>query len=129
MDAAKLAAFMCGNTTQKISEIYGVDFTVGTRLPLIQVPTTAGTGSEVTNISVITTGVAEKKGVVGAQLYADYAILDGDLTVTVPPKITAATGIDAMVHAPRLTLCWDGLCKLPLRCSPCTGLSNRISFP
>lgn len=99
MDAAKLAAFMCGDTKQQISEIYGVDFTVGTRLPLIQVPTTAGTGSEVTNISVITTGVAEKKGVVGTQLYADYAILDGDLTVTVPPKITAATGIDAMVHA------------------------------
>ena len=62
-------------------------------------PTTAGTGSEVTNISVITTGVAEKKGDVGPQLYADYAVLDGDLTVTVPPKVTAATGIDAMVHA------------------------------
>lgn len=99
MDAAKLAAFMCGDTKQQISEIYGVDFTVGRRLPLIQVPTTAGTGSEVTNISVITTGVAEKKGVVGPQLYADYAVLDGDLTITVPPKVTAATGIDAMVHA------------------------------
>eukprot|EP00092_Neocalanus_flemingeri_P007642 GFUD01008250.1.p1 GENE.GFUD01008250.1~~GFUD01008250.1.p1 ORF type:complete len:404 (+),score=89.24 GFUD01008250.1:42-1214(+) len=99
MDAAKLAAFMCGDTKQQISEIYGVDFTVGRRLPLIQVPTTAGTGSEVTNISVITTGVAEKKGVVGPQLYADYAVLDGDLTLTLPPKVTAATGIDAMVHA------------------------------
>jgi len=99
MDAAKLAAFMCGDTKQNINEIYGVDFTVGNRLPLIQVPTTAGTGSEVTNISVITTGVAEKKGVVGPQLYADYAVLDGDLTLTVPPKVTAATGIDAMVHA------------------------------
>jgi len=99
MDAAKLAAFMCGDTKQEINEIYGVDFTVGRRLPLIQVPTTAGTGSEVTNISVITTGVAEKKGVVGPQLYADYAVLDGDLTLTVPPKVTAATGIDAMVHA------------------------------
>ena len=99
MDAAKLAAFMCGDTKQQIEDIYGVDFTVGNRLPLIQVPTTAGTGSENTNISVITTGVAEKKGVVGPQLYADYAVLDGDLTITVPPKVTAATGIDAMVHA------------------------------
>lgn len=99
MDAAKLAAFMCGDTRQNISDIYGVDLTVGRRLPLIQVPTTAGTGSEVTNISVITTGVAEKKGVVGPQLYADYAVLDGDLTTTLPPKVTAATGIDAMVHA------------------------------
>jgi len=99
MDAAKLAAFMCGDTKQSINDVYGVDLTLGRRLPLIQVPTTAGTGSEVTNISVITTGVAEKKGVVGSQLYADYAVLDGDLTLTLPPKVTAATGIDAMVHA------------------------------
>ena len=57
-----------------------------------QVPTTSGTGSEVTNISVITTGRAEKKGVVGPQLYADYAVLDGDLTLSLPPSVTAATG-------------------------------------
>merc|ERR1712156_705829 len=82
-----------------MGEIYGIDLCIGKRLPLIQVPTTAGTGSEVTNISVITTGQAEKKGVGSAQLYADYAVLDGDLTTTIPPKTTAATGIDAMVHA------------------------------
>jgi len=99
MDAAKLTAFMAGNTRQSMEEVYGVGKTVGSRLPLIQVPTTAGTGSEVTDISVITTGVAEKKGVVGPQLYADYAVLDGDLTLSLPPKVTAATGIDAMVHA------------------------------
>jgi len=99
MDAAKVAAFMCGDTKQQLSEVYGVGLTVGRRLPLIQVPTTAGTGSEVTNISVITTGQAEKKGVVGPQLYADYAVLDGDMTLTLPPSVTAATGIDAMVHA------------------------------
>ena len=55
-------------------------------------PTTSGTGSEVTNISVITTGQAEKKGVVGPQLYADFAVLDGDLTLSLPPSVTAATG-------------------------------------
>lgn len=99
MDAAKLTAFMCGDTKQSINDVYGVDKCVGRRLPLIMVPTTAGTGSEVTNISIITTGAAEKKGVVGNQLYADYAVLDGDLTLTLPPKVTAATGIDAMVHA------------------------------
>jgi len=99
MDAAKLTAFMAGKTSQSMEEVYGVGKTVGSRLPLIQVPTTAGTGSEVTDISVITTGVAEKKGVVGPQLYADYAVLDGDLTLSLPPKVSAATGIDAMVHA------------------------------
>eukprot|EP00088_Acartia_fossae_P029509 TRINITY_DN30385_c0_g1_i1.p1 TRINITY_DN30385_c0_g1~~TRINITY_DN30385_c0_g1_i1.p1 ORF type:complete len:392 (+),score=71.90 TRINITY_DN30385_c0_g1_i1:53-1228(+) len=99
MDTAKLTAFMAGDTKQSIQEVYGVGKTVGRRLPLVQVPTTAGTGSEVTDISVITTGVAEKKGVVGGQLYADYAVLDGDLTLSLPPKVSAATGIDAMVHA------------------------------
>lgn len=99
MDAAKLAAFLCGDTRQRLEEVYGVGLTQGRRLPLIQVPTTSGTGSEVTNISVITTGHAEKKGVVGPQLYADYAVLDGDLTLSLPPSVTAATGIDAMVHA------------------------------
>ena len=99
MDAAKLAAFMCGDTKQRLDEVYGVGLTQGRRLPLIQVPTTSGTGSEVTNVSVITTGAAQKKGVVGAQLYAAYAVLDGDLTLSLPPAITAATGIDAMVHA------------------------------
>lgn len=99
MDAAKLAAFMCGDTKQDITDVYGVDLCVGRRLPLLQVPTTAGTGSEVTNISIVTTGAAEKKGVVSPQLYCDWAILDGDLTVSLPPRVTAATGIDAMVHA------------------------------
>ena len=99
MDAAKVAAFLCGDTRQRLEEVYGVGLTQGRRLPLIQVPTTSGTGSEVTNISVITTGQAEKKGVVGPQLYADYAVLDGDLTLSLPPAVTAATGIDAMVHA------------------------------
>ena len=71
----------------------------GKRLPLVQVPTTAGTGSEVTPISILTTGAAEKKGVVAEVLLPDVAVLDGDLTLSLPPHVTAATGIDAMVHA------------------------------
>ena len=53
-----------------------------------------------TPIAILTTeGGRSKKGVVSQVLYPDYAVLDGDLTLTVPPAVTAATGIDAMVHA------------------------------
>jgi len=99
LDVAKLVAFLNGNTTQAIDEIWGVDMCKGDRLPLVQVPTTAGTGSEVTKNSIITIGGGQKKGVVSQQLLPDVAICDGDLTLTVPRHVTAATGIDAMIHA------------------------------
>jgi alcohol dehydrogenase class IV len=85
--------------TQPLSDMYGVGNVRASRLPLVQVPTTAGTGSEVTPISIITTGVAEKKGVVSPQLLPDLAMLDGDLLTSLPPHVAAATGIDSMVHA------------------------------
>jgi alcohol dehydrogenase len=77
----------------------GIGKVAGKRLPLVQVPTTAGTGSEVTNIAIVTTGSTTKAGIVAPQLYADLAVLDAALTVGLPPAVTAATGIDAMVHA------------------------------
>ncbi|MFC7515174.1 iron-containing alcohol dehydrogenase [Herbaspirillum sp. GCM10030257] len=98
MDVAKLIAVLAGSD-QELKAIYGIGNVKGPRLPLIQVPTTAGTGSEVTPISIVTTGATTKTGVVSPQLYADVAILDAELTVGLPPKVTAATGIDAMVHA------------------------------
>ena len=98
MDVAKLVAVLAGSR-QAIGEIYGIGKVVGTRLPLVQVPTTAGTGSEVTNIAIVTTGATTKTGVVAPQLYADLAVLDASLTLGLPPLVTAATGIDAMVHA------------------------------
>ncbi|WP_332875897.1 iron-containing alcohol dehydrogenase [Massilia sp. S19_KUP03_FR1] len=98
MDVAKLVAVLAGNA-QAITQIYGIGNVKGQRLPLVQVPTTAGTGSEVTNIAIVTTGASTKSGVVAPQLYADIAILDATLTLGLPPLVTAATGIDAMVHA------------------------------
>ncbi len=98
MDTAKLIAILA-NSTQPISEMYGVGLVTGNRLPLVLAPTTAGTGSEVTPISIVTTGSTEKKGVVSPQLLPDWAILDPELTVGLPQHVTAATGIDAMVHA------------------------------
>jgi alcohol dehydrogenase len=98
MDVAKLVAVLAGSE-QPLAQMYGIGNVTGKRLPLIQVPTTAGTGSEVTNIAIVTTGETTKMGVVAPQLYADLAVLDANLTVGLPPVVTAATGIDAMVHA------------------------------
>jgi alcohol dehydrogenase class IV len=98
MDVAKLIAVLA-RSDQELSQIYGIGNVTGTRLPLVQVPTTAGTGSEVTNIAIVTTGETTKMGVVAPQLYADLAVLDAELTLGLPPVVTAATGIDAMVHA------------------------------
>jgi len=98
MDVAKLAAYMLG-TGDDIRALWGVGKATGRRLPLVQVPTTAGTGSEATAVSVITVGGGEKRGVNSPPLLADVAILDPDLTLSVPRAVTAATGIDAMVHA------------------------------
>ena len=100
MDVAKLVALLAHpNCTQTLQDIYGVGNARGQRLPLIQVPTTAGTGSEVTQIAIITTGATTKMGVVSPILLPDLALLDADLTLGLPSHVTAATGIDAMVHA------------------------------
>ncbi|AFV00385.1 iron-containing alcohol dehydrogenase [Simiduia agarivorans] len=100
MDVAKLAALLAHpQCTQSLDAIYGVDKITAPRLPLFQVPTTAGTGSEVTPIAIITTGAHTKAGVVSQRLLPDLALLDPQLTLGLPPAITAATGIDAMVHA------------------------------
>ncbi len=98
LDTAKLVALLV-KTPQELPTIYGIGLARGPRLPLIQVPTTAGTGSEVTPIAILTTPSHEKKGVVSPLLYPDVAVLDSLLTLGLPPAITAMTGVDAMVHA------------------------------
>lgn len=98
MDTAKLVAYLA-RSDEKLEDIYGIGLAKGERLPLILVPTTAGTGSEVTQISIVTTPTTEKKGVVSPKLLPDWAILDAELTTVLPAHVTAATGIDAMVHA------------------------------
>ena len=98
MDVAKLAALILGSG-ENLEEAWGVANAKGPRLPLVLIPTTAGTGSEVTPVSIITVGEEEKKGVSSSLILPDLAILDPDLTLGLPAGTTAATGIDAMVHA------------------------------
>ncbi|MBO6756053.1 MAG: iron-containing alcohol dehydrogenase [Roseibium sp.] len=98
LDVAKLVALLA-KSEEDLDEAWGVGNAKGPRLPLVLVPTTAGTGSEVTPISIITVEDDEKRGVVSPILLPDLALLDPDLTLGLPAHVTAATGVDAMVHA------------------------------
>ena len=106
LDVAKLTALVAGSG-EALDAAWGVDAATGPRLPLALVPTTAGTGSEVTPVSIITVGErvggggggVEKRGVSSPWLLPDVAVLDPALTYGLPRATTAATGIDAMVHA------------------------------
>lgn len=106
MDAAKLAAVLAVQSLtndqddrQLLRSFYGVDQLSGGRLPLVQIPTTAGSGSEMTPVAIVTTGADSKMGVVSSVLLADLVLLDAALTLGLPKALTAYTAIDAMVHA------------------------------
>jgi alcohol dehydrogenase class IV len=98
MDVAKLASYLLGSGDD-LDEIWGVGVAKGRRLSLALVPTTAGTGSEATPISVITCEGSVKLAVNSEPLIADWAVLDAVLTLALPAHVTAATGIDAIVHS------------------------------
>jgi alcohol dehydrogenase class IV len=98
LDVAKAVSVIC-KTKTRLDEIFGIEKVTGTRLPLILIPTTAGTGSEVTYSSVITAADGKKKVVISNKLYADVALLDVELTRTMPTVVAATTGMDAIVHA------------------------------
>lgn len=98
MDTAKLVALLTGSG-QSLEAVYGVGRAAGPRLPLLQLPTTAGTGSEVSSLAVVTRPGGQKASVISRNLFPDLAVLDALLTRTLPPRMTAMAGIDAMVHA------------------------------
>jgi len=98
MDLAKLVAVLYDGK-QKTQDIIGIGKVSGRNIRLISVSTTAGTGSEVTPIAILTDTQAKlKKGVVSPYLIPDVAIVDPDLTLSLPAAVTAATGMDAMTH-------------------------------
>lgn len=96
LDTAKLAAVMAYSkrTAQEIFDNPGV---IDGSLPTVLMPTTSGTGSEVSPYSVMSDG-KHKRFISSPYLYATVALVDPLLTVTMPPRVTAATGLDALTH-------------------------------
>ncbi len=99
IDIAKVSAVMATNEGP-ISEYFGIDLVPQPGLPTIIIPTTAGTGSEVTPIAILSDHTEKlKKGIVSSYLFPSVALLDPELTLGLPPDVTAATGMDALIHA------------------------------
>ncbi len=83
-----------------VQDYIGVDKVPGPGIPVFAIPTTAGTGSEVTNIAIFSNTEKQlKQGMVSPYLFARLALVDPTFTYGCPPKVTAASGIDALVHA------------------------------
>lgn len=99
MDAAKLVAAISPSDTPARTYALSVQPLPSNGLPSIAVPTTAGTGSEVTRTSIVSTPEGFKNWYWGEELMFAHAILDPELTVSLPPHLTAWTGIDAVAHA------------------------------
>jgi alcohol dehydrogenase len=98
LDVAKLIAALTNNT-QSITEVFGIGNLASRTLPLICIPTTAGTGSEVSpNAILLDESEQMKKGVISPHLVPDATFIDPELMCTVPTHVTAATGLDALTH-------------------------------
>lgn len=98
LDTAKLIAVLT-RSDQPLSDMFGENRIRGGRLPLVLAPTTAGTGSEVSRMAIIVKDLFEVSAVASPVLFPDWAVLDPDLTIGLPPEITAISGLDAMVDA------------------------------
>jgi alcohol dehydrogenase class IV len=98
MDLAKLVAVMCTSDVP-FADIVGPEKVAGRNVALMQIPTTSGTGSEAGTRALVTDPVSQNKQAVQSRfMLADIAIVDPDLTMTVPKEVTAATGVDALAH-------------------------------
>jgi alcohol dehydrogenase len=99
LDISKVTSIMVTNTGP-VEKYFGMELVPSPGIPLILIPTTAGTGSEVTSICVLSdTQNKVKKGIVSEHMFARVAMLDPQVTIGLPPRITAMTGMDALVHA------------------------------
>ncbi len=100
LDCAKAACSVCKTEDSVVDYYQGKKKFTGASIPLIAIPTTAGTGSEVTPVAVLSDPAENTKApIVSDNFYPQYAIVDPVLTLTVPPQVTAATGMDVLAHA------------------------------
>jgi alcohol dehydrogenase class IV len=98
IDVAKLVAALYRGA-QQVTDTFGINLLQRRDLPLVCLPTTAGTGAEVSPNAILLDEADQlKKGVVSPHLVPDAAFIDPLLTVSVPPAVTAATGLDALTH-------------------------------
>lgn len=99
LDIAKVASILVTNK-EPVSTYFGIDLVPNPGLTTILAPTTAGTGSEVTPIAILSDHHEKlKKGIVSPHLFPSVALLDPELTLALPAAVTAATGMDALIHA------------------------------
>lgn len=99
MDVAKVVAVILANK-EPLATMFGIDTVRRPGLPQVMVPTTAGTGSEVTHIAILSDEAEKlKKGIVSRHLLPRLALVDPELTLGVPAAVTAASGMDALLHA------------------------------
>ncbi|MDR3073598.1 MAG: iron-containing alcohol dehydrogenase, partial [Deltaproteobacteria bacterium] len=99
IDLAKIGAVMTANTAD-LRDLVGINLVKNPGLPTLFIPTTAGTGSEATNISILNDVERQVKlGIVSEYMFADIVLIDPELTYSLPPKVTSWTGLDALIHA------------------------------
>lgn len=107
IDTAKGVRMLISQNASDLEQLMGCEvLTAGRHIPFIAVPTTAGTGSECTPVAVISNPQKRvKQEYISAHLLPDVAVLDVRMTMTLPPKVTASTGIDALCHAVEAYTC------------------------
>ncbi len=106
IDTAKGVNILVSKDGEDILDFRGADILEGPLAPFVVIPTTAGTGSEATTAAVIVDAETHVKlGFVSEFLLPDVAFLDSRMTLTLPPKLTAATGMDALTHAMESFIC------------------------
>jgi alcohol dehydrogenase len=117
MDVAKGTALLMNNPAP-LDQYVGVDNVHNNLMPMIAIPTTSGSGSETSNAAILIneeTGI--KAGIISARMIPATAVVDPELTLTLPPRLTAACGMDALAHAIE---CYTGL-----KATPATRMIHR----